>query len=180
MSQHDAYTPQRAYGAQVRREGELWTLVLVRELKHPPERVWPALTDPAQLSQWAPFDADQNLGTAGLTVTLTTPGAPSAMASQTVVKRAETGRLLEFDWGGRSVRWELEATTVGTRLTLWAAIDRNFIAMGAAGWHLCMDVLDHLLAGMPLGRLVGHDAMKFAGWHRLHQEYAQDFGVNTP
>jgi len=30
----------------------------------------------------------------------------------------------------------------GTRLTLWHNIDRRFIAMGAAGWHICVDVLD--------------------------------------
>ena len=34
---------------------------LVRELRDPPAMVWQALTDPAQLSEWAPFDADRNL-----------------------------------------------------------------------------------------------------------------------
>ena len=34
-------------------------------------------------------------------------------------------------------------------MTLWTNIDRRFIAMGAAGWHLCFDVLDHLLNGTP-------------------------------
>ena len=73
-----------------------------------------------------------------------------------------------------------EATGTGTRLTLWAAIDRNFIAMGAAGWHLCLDVLNHLLAGTPVGRIVGADALKFGGWQRLHQEYAQQFDNEAP
>jgi hypothetical protein len=52
--------------------------------------------------------------------------------------------------------------------------------MGAAGWHICFDVLDHLLSGTPLGRIVGPEAMKFAGWQRLHAEYAKQFGVETP
>jgi hypothetical protein len=36
----------------------------------------------------------------------------------------------------------------GARLTLWTNIDRRFISWGAAGWHICFDVLDHLLRGL--------------------------------
>jgi hypothetical protein len=39
--------------------------------------------------------------------------------------------------------------------------------MGAAGWHICFDVLDHALSGTPIGRIVGPEAMKFGGWQRL-------------
>jgi len=51
---------------------------------------------------------------------------------------------------------------------------------GAAGWHISLDVLDRLLAGVPLGCIAGADAMKFAGWQRLVAEYANQFGVETP
>ena len=47
------------------RTARQWTLVLVRELRHPPEKVWRALTDPVHLREWAPFDADRSLATAG-------------------------------------------------------------------------------------------------------------------
>ena len=67
----------------------------------------------------------------------------------------------------------------GTRLTLWTNIGHRFIAMGAAGWHICFDVLDQLLTGTPIGRIVGPEAMKF-GWQRLNAEYAKQFGVETP
>jgi hypothetical protein len=65
-------------------------------------------------------------------------------------------------------------------LTLWHNIDRGFIAMGAAGWHICLDVLDHFLGGAPIGRIVAGDAMKFEGWQRLNAEYAKQFGIETP
>ena len=68
----------------------------------------------------------------------------------------------------------------GTRLTLWTNIGHRFIAMGAAGWHICFDVMDHLLSGTPLGRMVGPDAMKFGGWQRLNAEYAKQFGIESP
>ena len=73
------------------------------------------------------------------------------------------------------MRWELERRGGGTRLTLWTSIDRRYISMGAAGWHVCLDVLDRALAGTPIGRLVGPDAMKFDGWQRLNAEYAKQF-----
>jgi uncharacterized protein YndB with AHSA1/START domain len=168
------YVPGPAAGARVEKADDRWTLVLVRELRHPPEAVWRALTDPKELAEWAPFDADRNLAAAG-PVTLTTVGAPANGAGSHVT-RAEAPRLLEYSWGGNAMRWQLEPSGQGTRLTLWHDIDRRFIAMGAAGWHVCLDVLDQALAGDPIGRLVAGDALKHEGWQRLHQAYAAEFG----
>ena len=181
MTAREQYRPGPASGAQVRKDGDKWTLVLVRELRHAPEKVWQALTDPAQLREWAPFDADGSLSAAGSTVKLTAVGAPTLQVSETRVTRADAPRLLEYDWGGRMVRWELEAIRGGgTRLTLWASIDRRFVAMGAAGWHVCLDVLDRLLGGAPIGRIVGVEVMRLGGWQRLHAEYAKQFGAEAP
>jgi len=180
MIAREQYTPGPASGAQVQKDGAKWTLVLVRELRHSPEKVWQALTDPAQLREWAPFDADASLGKVGSTVKLTTVGAPALHVTETRVTRADAPRMLEYNWGGFDMRWELAPLGGGTRLTLWTNIDRRYIAMGAAGWHLCFDVLDHLLGGTPIGRIVGPEAMKFGGWQRLHAEYAKQFGLGTP
>lgn len=173
MSSLEKYKPGPAVGAQVRKEGDHWTLILVRELRHPPVKVWQALTDPEQLREWAPFDTDRNLGSVGA-AKLTTVGTPTAIVSESRVTRAEAPRLLEYSWGENEMRWELEPLSGGTRLTLWHHIDRRYISMGAAGWHICLDVLDHLLAGDPLGRLVAGAAMKF-DWARLNSEYARQF-----
>jgi uncharacterized protein YndB with AHSA1/START domain len=178
MIQREQYRPGPAVGAQVRKDGEKWTLVLVRQLRHSPDKVWQALTDPAHLREWAPFDADRNLGVVG-TANLTTVGTPTPQVSETTVTRAEAPRMIEYNWGGNDMRWELEAVGGGTRLTLWHNIDRRYISMGAAGWHICFDVMDHLLSGTPLGRIVAGDAMKF-GWPRLNAEYASQFGIEAP
>jgi uncharacterized protein YndB with AHSA1/START domain len=170
------YTPGPANVAHIEKDGEKWTLVLVRELRHPPEKVWLALTDPAHLREWAPFDADGSLGRVGTTVKLTTVGAPTPRLTETTVARADAPNLLEYNWGDFDMRWELEDLGRGTRLTLWTNIDRRFIAMGAAGWHICFDVLDRLLGETPIGRIVGPEAMKF-GWQRLHAEYTKQFGM---
>jgi hypothetical protein len=170
MNDREPYTPGPARGAQIQKDGDKWTLILVRELRHPPAMVWQALTDPAQLHEWAPFEADGNLACAGASVKLTWGGTGGV--SETRVTRAEAPRLLEY----RDLRWELEPLGRGTRLTLWHNIDRRFIAWGAASWHICFDVLDRLLAGAPIGRIAGPDAMKFDGWQRLKAEYATQFG----
>jgi Polyketide cyclase / dehydrase and lipid transport len=169
------YAPGPAAGAQVRKDGEKWTLILVRELRHSPEKVWLALTDPVHLREWAPFVADGNLDTVGATVSLTWVGAPNKPI-QTTVTKADPPRLLEYG----DIRWELEASGAGTRLTLWHSIDRRFVSWGAAGWHICFDVLERLLGGAPIGRIAGAEAMNIGGWQRLTAEYAKQFGAETP
>jgi hypothetical protein len=173
MTEPQLYAPGPANLARVQKDGDKWTLILVRELRHAPEKVWRALTDPAHLREWAPFVVDGSLGAVG-TVNLTWVGRPTPI--ETKVTRVEAPKALEYG----DMRWELEASGSGTRLTLWTKIDRRFVSMGAAGWHISFDVLDHLLSGTPIGRIAGGDAMKFAGWQRLNAEYAKQFGIKAP
>jgi len=175
MAANDTLEMGPASGARIDKDGEKWTLILVRDLRHPPAKVWKAITEPEHLRAWAPFDADRSLGSVG-TVTLTTVGMPNQNAAETRITRADPPKVLEYNWGGNDMRWELEPTpNGGTRLTLWHNIDRNFIAMGAAGWHVCLAVMDRFLDDRPVGRIVGMDAMKFGDWQRLHKEYAEQF-----
>ena len=174
MTTREKYTPGPARGAQVRKDdGERWTLILVRDLRHPPEKVWQALTDPAHLREWAPFVTDASLGTVG-SANLTWVGTGKPQVA--TITRADAPEVLEYD----DMRWELEALGGGTRLTLWHKIDRRFISWGAAGWHICFDVLDRLLSGTPIGRIAGRDAVQFGDWQRLNAEYASQFGLKKP
>ena len=61
MSDLQHYTPGPARGARIQKsrgqnasDEDKWTLILVRELRHSPEKVWHALTDPAHLREWSP------------------------------------------------------------------------------------------------------------------------------
>jgi len=168
------YAPGPAYGADVRKDGEKWTLILVRDLRHSPEKVWEALTQPAQLREWAPFDVEGNLEAQGTTVTLIWAG--TGQRTDVTVTCADPPHVLEFG----DLRWELEPLPNCTRITLWHQIDRRFSSWGAAGWHIGFDVLDRLLAGNPIGRLAGGDAIELQGWKRLRAEYAQQFGDSAP
>ena len=36
-----------------------WVLTLIRDFAHPPEKVWPWLTDPDRLRRWSPIVPDR-------------------------------------------------------------------------------------------------------------------------
>lgn len=175
---HAGYQPGRAAGATTHQEGKRWTLVLTRALRHPPAKVWEALTDPAQLREWAPFDTERNLAFTG-PVVLTMVGGPSPDAIECTVKRSVRERVLEYTWGTDTLRWELEKTDSGTRLTLHHTVtDRPWLPKVAAGWHICLDVMERAIAGTPIGRILASEAKRF-GWERLNAEYAEQFGVEN-
>ena len=151
--------------------GEQWTLIFVRALPHPPEKVWAALTDPGRLDQWAPFAAARDLSRPGET-TLTMVDGPDRTDLPATVLRAEAPALLEYTWGDDLLRWELTPADGGTRLTLRHTVaERDVVPMVAAGWHLCVAVLARLLAGDPVGVIRGRDA-KAHGWDELRAAYA--------
>jgi uncharacterized protein YndB with AHSA1/START domain len=157
-----------------------WTLVLVRDLRHPPEKVWAALTDPAQLGNWAPFTADRDLSSTGAaTLTMIDSENPQDLTAR--VSRANRPNLLEYTWGADVLRWELTETEHGTQLTLRHTVnDQDWVPKVAAGWHLCLLVAEHLLDGQPITPIRGEDALNY-GWEELSEAYAQKLGIDpTP
>lgn len=152
------------------------TLVFVRQLRHAPAKVWDALTDPAQLPQWAPFTADRNLSQlGGVTLTMTDTADGDAIPSR--VTRCEPPVDLEYSWGTDVLCWHLEPTADGTTLTLrHTTDDPTMVPKVAAGWHICLAVADRLLDGRPVGPIVGDAAMQH-GWQALHDAYADALGI---
>lgn len=152
-----------------------WTLIFTRELPQPPQRVWEVLTDPEHLRAWSPYTANRNLASTGDAVLTMLdseqPGIP------TTVTRAEPPHLLEYTWQleqfGKSVlRWELQPSPGGTRLTLRQSIrDVDWIPKVAAGWHLCLFVAEQLLRGQPIAPIIGEAALAH-GWEALRDAYA--------
>lgn len=177
MSQKRDYIPGPADQARLIEAEGGWNLAFVRELKHSPEVVWAALVDPAQLSEWAPFDSDRRLDTPG-EVMMTPVGSDSPSPSRVI--RAEAPNLLEYEWAGNTLMWELEDLQGRCRLRLWAKISPKFVAMGAAGWHVSLDVLESMLAGASIGRIAGQEALNCEGWRQLFTEYSAQFGLEVP
>ena len=135
----------------VRSEGDRWTLIFMRDLRHPPTKVWTALTDPDQLARWAPFLASRDLTTTG-GATLTMVDGDVRQELPATVTRSEPHNLLEYSWGTDVLRWELAVVALdpsnsaitsdgpglvgitGTRLTLRHTVaGRDWIPKAAAG-----------------------------------------------
>lgn len=172
----DAYHPSPLAKVDCAAADGRWTLVFTRDLRHPPEKVWAALTEPGQLAAWAPYTADRSLSEAGdATITLIDGENSQDMAAEVV--RAEPPTLLGHTLGTDLLRWELAATDTGARLTLRHTVgDRDWIPKVAAGWHLCLDVAEKLLEGHPIPPIRGAAAIDF-GWAELNDQYAQKLGT---
>jgi uncharacterized protein YndB with AHSA1/START domain len=155
-----------------------WTLVFVRDFPHPPPRVWRALTAPAELGEWAPYTADRELSARG-PATLTMIDGDEHVDIAVEVTEVDPERALTYSWGTDVLRWVLSPTAAGTNLTLHHTVaDQSWIPQVAAGWHICLDVADHAMAGTPIGPIRGNAARAY-GWETLRDAYATKLDVPT-
>jgi uncharacterized protein YndB with AHSA1/START domain len=176
MTNRTTFEPGPLANVSCHASGNRWTLVFIRDLRHPPEKVWAALTEPDQLREWSPYTADRDLSSAG-DATLTMIDGDTFEDLPASVSRAERPTLLEYTLGTDLLRWELTAIDTGTRLTLRHTVeDRDLVPKVAAGWHLCVAVAEHLLDGRPVGPIRGENARNY-GWDELHDAYAKKLGI---
>lgn len=174
----DTYRPSPLASVDCTSTGGRWTLVFSRDLPHPVERVWSAITDPEQLRLWTPYIPSRDLATVG-GATLSMLGDDSLPVEELPgeVLHVDPPHRLEHWWGNDVLRWELAPTGSGTSLTLRHTFDeRRMTSAMAAGWHICLDVADALLAGAPFGPVVGTRAREY-GWDELNERYAQVLGI---
>ena len=88
------YVPGPVVPVERERDGDRWTLVFIRDLKHPRTKVWTALTDPEHLDAWSPFRPDRDLGTTG-PATLTMMDGAESVDSKANITRADPPELLD-------------------------------------------------------------------------------------
>jgi uncharacterized protein YndB with AHSA1/START domain len=160
-------------GSLVNRGGT-WLLTMERDFAHPAEKVWPWLTDPERMRQWSPVVPDRAFDSVGPRQVRENPGDEAVTGD---VISVDPPHELVHRWGDDVVRWRLAPIDTGCRLTLEQSMrDRDHSAMNAAGWHICLDVLEGTLAGSASGRVVGRDAEQH-GWDGLRVRYAELLGV---
>jgi uncharacterized protein YndB with AHSA1/START domain len=127
------------------------------DLRHPPEKVWRALTDPALLAQWLLPVVGFKLepGAAFTFKTQPYPGWDGTVSCRFV--EIEPGRRLRYTWSvpflDTVVTFTLTPTTTGTRLSLeqtgFKPDQKQNFGGARYGWKMMGGKLVDLLAGLP-------------------------------
>ena len=136
-----------------------------RTFTHSIERVWRAISAPAELERWFPAAADWTPATGetfeayGATGEVTDVAAPHRLA---------------WSFGGEQYSFELSAQESGCRLVFTHVFDdRTLAAQTAAGGETDLSRLEPHLAGSHLSEDEAHEP-----WAEIHERYAERFGVD--
>lgn len=145
-----------------------------RRLAHPAQKVWRALTDPAELTHWFPQDLVGSFAP-GARLRFVFRGERPTLDGEPVpdftgeVLEADPPRLLVYTWAGDTLRWSLTPDGDGCLLVFTVTFaEHGKAARDAAGWHLCLDALVTRLDGAPAG--------PGTGWQEYYDGYAASFG----
>lgn len=154
-------------------------LVFERLLDHPPERVWKAVTDPAEMAHWFPATIQ----------TEPAVGAPMRFSfegqldlgdryAEGEVLRFDPPRLYAFRWVDSEYVFELTPTDAGCRLVFTVTLsgvrttgDLPSVVRQAPGWDGCLELL--------AARLDERDAtpMDATRFLRRAENYVEEYGL---
>lgn len=162
---------------QALREGDRLGVRYERMLRHPPERVWRALTESEHLAAWFPADI---VGSRRAGAAIDVVFWPAMVERYSIEETVVPGHILswdpfsrfEYDWGGDVVRFDLEPVDGGTQLVLVVWLGEESLQTGshraAAGYHRCLDALvAHLEPGEDLSLLDVETAALEAEYEQL-------------
>jgi uncharacterized protein YndB with AHSA1/START domain len=157
--------------------GSQTTLRYERHLAHPPEKVWRALTDPAELSHWFPQDLEGTFAP-GARLRFQFRGEPPVLGGKVIdhftgeVLEIDPPRLLAYSWSGDVLRWTLTPDGDGCLLVFTDTFaEHGKAARDGAGWSVCLEALDAHLDGKP--RPEGNR------WREFYDRYAGRFGPDA-
>jgi uncharacterized protein YndB with AHSA1/START domain len=145
-----------------------YELRFVRELPHPVEKVWQAVTTPEGLSAWFPFDVVGERATGAPLRFVFREGEADEFSGSMVEFAPQSAMELAWD-DDETLRLELTPSPSGCTLTLINRFDElGKAARDAAGWHACLDALEASLTGAPTDTT--------ATWSDVHPTYVAKFG----
>ena len=134
-----------------------------RTLPHSIERVWRAVSEPAELAQWFPAAAEW---------TPSTGETFEAFGATGEVLEADPPHRLVWTFGGERYSFELTALEGGCRLVFVHVFDdRGRAAQTATGWDAYLSRLEPHLAGHPISEAEAH-----TGQEQVQRRYAERFG----
>lgn len=134
-----------------------------RRLNHSVEDVWAMLTDNDLLKKWFQELRVGELREGGFMKF----DIADVLHEKLEITELKTLSVLEFDWFGDEVRFELHVAEYGCLLIFKEKVNSitEQTKKDLAGWHVCLDVIQALLDGKPI--------LREAEWEKWHQEYVQ-------
>ncbi len=160
------------YGV-LERVGDVSVLRYLRRLGHSREKVWRALTEDEHLAGWFPttIEGGRTPGSA-LRFSFRESGG-AAFAGEMLV--FDPPRVMELRWADDVLRFELspdpDAPAEGCVLELTVTFpEYGKAARDAAGWHVCLEQLDHVADGTELPWAPPDR------WRVVHGVYVQQLG----
>jgi uncharacterized protein YndB with AHSA1/START domain len=144
-----------------------------RRLAHPPEKVWKAITDPAEMAHWFPAQVETELKV-GAKIRFVMDEIDDTFGE---IVEIDPPKLFVFHWDSDVLRWELIPDGAGCRLVFSHTLsgsatwgDAKFGAQHAAGWDGCLDLLAGRLDGVEVES--GMD-----DWFERNERYVEEFGL---
>ena len=138
------------YGTMETTDDGRYVLRYERRLRHPIEKVWAALTEPARIEEWWARAAVLELTEGGRA---RIEWLNSDAVAEGHITRLEPPHTIEFDTDIHgSLLWELRPHDDGTHLTLTVVNDipEEYRTSVMAGWHVHIDFLEDALDGTPV------------------------------
>jgi uncharacterized protein YndB with AHSA1/START domain len=160
--------------AQMDTVGGSTVLRFERRFKHPIEKVWQAITDPAEMAHWFPAAVETELKI-GAPMTFTFPdAAPLDGARGGEILELDPPKVYAFRWNADVLRFELVPDGDGCVLHFSQALGggdlgRLGAARNAAGWDHCLAALD--------ARLDDREPEPFTRWLPAMQHYLDVFDL---
>jgi uncharacterized protein YndB with AHSA1/START domain len=150
-----------------------------RTYPHAVDRVWTAISDPAQLVRWFPSTVRIEPREGGA---VTFSGDPYAADASGVVLAYDPPRRLSFTWFTDELHFTLEPVADGhCRLTLVNVLaDRTTAARNAGGWYVCLVELAKLLDGVPSAGPHSEDTEPWEPVYQAHVRAGLPSGAEIP
>jgi uncharacterized protein YndB with AHSA1/START domain len=156
-------------------DGDTSVLRFERRLAHSPDKVWKAITEPAEMAHWFPAEVRTELKP-GARMEFTFPdSAPVDSGGDGEVLEFDPPKVYAFRWNNDVLRFELVPDGAGCLLVFshflgGGGLGRLAAGRNAAGWDVCLDTLQ--------ARLDGDTFEHPTDWLGPMERYIQQFGLD--
>ncbi|OMD95063.1 MULTISPECIES: SRPBCC family protein [Paenibacillus] len=150
--------------ANIQKEDQYYVARFERQLKHSATEIWSYLTENEKLALWFSELKIEDLREGGL-IKFDMQNGTFVDMEITVLQHQS---IFEFTWAEDLVRFELYPNSEGCLLVLNETLQTltPHTPRDLAGWHVCLEVIQHLLEGTTL-------ESRKDEWNKWYEQYRE-------